>query len=160
MMIAAIRENLARQEKAMGLLFELLQEEFSLLRAGKPQEVTGLEMSIQELIRQVAKERAQLKAAVLAWKGEALRLNVVVESLPETERTPIESQLSVLDALEQACARQADKNSRLALALFDQSRSMLQYIHDQIAPKRTEVYARNGKFAGGKTQSAILRGST
>ena len=84
-MIATIRENLARQEKAMGLLAGLLQEEFSLLREGKPQDVTGLEMSIQELIRQIAEERAQLKATVLAWKGEAVRLNVLVAELPEAE---------------------------------------------------------------------------
>jgi len=159
-MIATIRENLARQEKAMGLLTGLLQEEFSLLREGKPQDVTGLEMSIQELIRQIAEERAQLKATVLAWKGEAVRLNVLVAELPEADRAPLEAHIGAIDALEQSCARQADKNSRLALALFDQSRNLLQYIHDQITPKRTEVYARNGKYAGGKIQSAILRGST
>ncbi len=155
-----IRENLTRQEKALGLLVGLLQEEFSLLREGKPQEVTGLEMSIQELIRQIAEERAELKRRVLAARGEVVRLGVFVADLPEAEAAPLQRSMAAIDGLEQACARQADKNSRLALALFDQSRDMLQFIHDQIAPKRTEVYSRTGKYAGGKTQAAILLGST
>lgn len=144
----------------MGLLVDLLQEEFSLLREGKPQEVTGLEMSIQELIRQVAEERAGLKGMVLAMLGKVVRLNEMVEGLRPEEAAPLRESLEAIDALEQACSRQADKNSRLALALFDQSRSMLEFIHEQVAPKRTEIYARNGKYAGGKAQPTILHGST
>ena len=41
--------SLTRQTRGTQLLSMLLQEEYSLLRAGKPVQVTGLEMTIQEL---------------------------------------------------------------------------------------------------------------
>ncbi|EPR41706.1 FlgN family protein [Desulfovibrio sp. X2] len=153
-----MRENLDRQHKAMVVLYELLQEEFSLLRAGKPQEVTGLEMSIQELIRQIALERAELKSMVLAREGTVVRLNVLVDSMPPEEGEPLRKLVNTIDALEQACARQADKNSNLAMALFDQSKSMLEFMQSQIKPKRVDVYARNGRFAQGKSEAALLHG--
>jgi hypothetical protein len=49
--------SLIRQAKGTELLCQLLREEYSLLRAGEPDQVTGLEMCIQDLIRQLVRER-------------------------------------------------------------------------------------------------------
>ena len=57
-----IRGNLIRQQKGMELLRSLLEEEFSLLREGKTEDVVALEFSIHELLRQLAEERVAMRA--------------------------------------------------------------------------------------------------
>ena len=49
--------SLIRQAKGTELLCLLLREEYALLREGQPDQVAGLEMGIQELIRQLVRER-------------------------------------------------------------------------------------------------------
>lgn len=158
-MIRTMRENLTRQRGALGVLAGLLEEEFSLLREGKPQEVTRLEMAIQELIRQVAAERAALKALVVEAHGRAIPMTEVAETLGAEEIPAFRELLAGIDALEQECARQAEKNSHLALALYDQSKEMIEFLHEQVKPRRQDVYARNGRFVSGKTQASLMRGS-
>ena len=52
-----ILHSLARQARGSELLCTLLREEYSLLREGRPDQVAGLEISTQELIRQLVRER-------------------------------------------------------------------------------------------------------
>lgn len=158
-MIRTMRENLTRQRGALGVLAGLLEEEFSLLREGKPQEVTRLELAIQELIRQVAAERAALKALVVESHGRAIPMSEVAAAFGADDARVFGEILSGIDALEQDCARQAEKNSHLALALYDQSKEMIDFLHEQVKPRRQDVYARNGRFVSGKTQASLMRGS-
>ena len=52
-----ILHSLVRQARGSELLCTLLREEYSLLREGRPDQVAGLEISTQELIRQLVRER-------------------------------------------------------------------------------------------------------
>ena len=56
-MYSLIYGNLDRQAKALTLLGELLDEEFSLLLKHETEAVMGLEFSIHELLRQLAVEK-------------------------------------------------------------------------------------------------------
>jgi len=75
-MIQLIEENLVRQNKALMLLFILLEEEFSRLMQSNPQSVSQIELSIQELMRQIAVERASLRRKVQQVSPAALRCHV------------------------------------------------------------------------------------
>ncbi len=68
-MFRVIEENLVRQNKALMLLSLLLEEEFSRLMKSNPQSVSQIELSIQELMRQIVVERASLRRNI----GEACR---------------------------------------------------------------------------------------
>ncbi len=153
-----IEENLVRQNKAMMLLFILLEEEFSRLTQGAPQRVSQIELSIQELMRQVAAERRTLRKLVGKASPGAERVGQLYAMIPGEIRRKFEQLLLLLDQTEQKCAVQAAKNSELAMALFDQSRNLLNFMHDQIKPKNTSAYAASGRFAKAPSDARILTG--
>jgi flagellar biosynthesis/type III secretory pathway chaperone len=153
-----IEEILARQERALLLLKDLLEEEFSLLAERKPQSVSQIELSIQELLRQIANERACLKRAVKAVKPVAERVRELYDGLVSEDRQRIEGRLQGLDRLEQRCAVQASKNQELAFGLFDQSRSLLEFLHNEIRPKNSNAYSAKGRLAQSENQALFLRG--
>lgn len=157
-MIQAIRENLNRQNKATALLHTLLQEEFAYLRKGDPQPVSGLEMSIQELMRQIASERFALKGLVAEAAGGEMKLMDFAGSLEGGERADVAEILALIDESEQECAKQADKNYHLALALHDQSRSMLSFIQEKVTPRHGDTYARNGRYSSARSGAALVTG--
>ena len=147
---ASIKENLSRQSRAVALLVELLREEFSLLLERKPQEVTTVELSLQELMRQIGAERMGLKRLVADAYPGAARVSEILDILPEGRddvRAEIEAYLQSMDDAEQAGARQAEKNRQLVLGLFDQSRRALEFMHDQIRPKNENAYSKRGVMA-------------
>lgn len=147
---ANIKENLSRQARAVTLLVELLQEEFSLLLERKPQEVTAVELSLQELMRQIGAERMGLKKLVADSYPGAARVSDILDILPEGRddvRAEIEAHLQAMDDAEQAGARQAEKNRQLVLGLFDQSRRTLEFMHNQIRPKNENAYSKRGVMA-------------
>ncbi|WP_029898426.1 flagellar export chaperone FlgN [Desulfohalovibrio reitneri] len=155
-MIETVQSNLHRQRGALGTLRQLLEEEFSYLKAGEPGRVTGVEMSIQELMRQIAAERVELKMTLQKQGME--RLLGWIDTLPAESAQPLRDLTRDIDLAEQECARQADRNNKLALALYDQSKELIEFLHDQVKPKRQDVYARNGRYAGGKSGPSLLRG--
>ena len=65
-----IRQNLTRQGKALHVLHHLLKEEFSHLLDGRPENVSYEEMALQELMRQIANERLDLKAMLGRQAGQ------------------------------------------------------------------------------------------
>lgn len=152
-MFAFTHGNLIRQKKGMEVLLLLIEEEFAQLRGRKPQDVTATEFSIHELMRQIAAERLDLKKSL---NGE--RLMTVLPMLPEEEQQALTSLLQELDDLEQECARKAERNADLALALHDQNQKMLDYISEQIRPKNTNTYGKMGGYQNQKPQAAIFRG--
>lgn len=153
-----IEENLVRQNKAMMLLFVLLEEEFSRLTQGKPQLVSQIELSIQELMRQIAAERLSLRRSVGQALAGAERVSHLFASMDGKTRRNFERLLLVMDQTEQKCAVQAAKNSELAMALFDQSNTLLTFMHNQIKPKNTNAYAATGRFAKAPSDARILHG--
>lgn len=159
-MLHRLKENIARQGKAMLLLHLLLEEEFSRLTGRDPRAVSSLELSIQELMRQMMLERDDLsRIASSLSDGKARRVREVLPLFSEEERDGIEAQLRSLDAEEQRCARQAAQNQQLALALFEQSGKLLNYMHSKLKPVRMEGYSASGRYASRPGESRLVRGT-
>ncbi|MBG0790906.1 MAG: flagellar export chaperone FlgN [Desulfovibrionaceae bacterium] len=157
-MLRLIEENLVRQNKAMMLMFFLLEEEFARLTKLKPQSVSRLELSLQELMRQVAAERASLRTMVRRVESSANRVRDLYPGLDKAMAETFRELLDMLDATEQKCAVQASKNGEMARALHDQSKELLQFMHNQIKPKNTTAYARSGRFAQAPSNARLLTG--
>ena len=157
-MFRLIEENLVRQNKAMMLLFFLLEEEFSRLMKNLPQGVSQIELSIQELMRQIGAERVSLRAKVAAIAPEAKRVRDLFLMMDDEMKANMKKMLAMMDETEQKCGQQAGKNNELAMALFDQSKSLLDYMHNQIKPKNTAAYAASGRFAEPHSSARLLTG--
>ncbi|WP_461210501.1 flagellar export chaperone FlgN [Desulfocurvus sp. DL9XJH121] len=157
-MLDRITDNIRRQLKGLELLSTLLEEEFACLTGRDPQAVTGCEFSIQELLRQLAVERMTLKGMVKDVAPEARSLRDLEAVVAPEAAAEFSSLLDRVDPLEQRCAVQAEKNSRIAFALADQSRGLLEYMHKKIQPKCQDTYAKNGRFQDHRPEAAILRG--
>lgn len=145
--------NLVRQEKGMELLLELLEEEFSLLRDHKTEEVVALEFSIHELLRQLADERAAIKKIM-----QDTRISEYAELLDPEQGVEIKALLRRIDDAEQRAAKQASHNTRLSLALLDQSQSLLDFLHEQVAPRQQPSYGGKKAFRARHTVPALLSG--
>ncbi len=159
-MYSRIKANLMRQGRGMDLLQDLLQEEFSHLKQRDPDSATRLEFSIHELIRQLTEERLELKCFVQDISPTAKRLNDLGASLDPETADAFKALLAEMDAKEQACAIQAEKNGEMAMAMLDQSRSLLDFMTKQIQPKSDPVYSARGRYGKDtKPQAAIFRGA-
>ncbi|WP_319780632.1 flagellar protein FlgN [Maridesulfovibrio sp.] len=157
-MIKLIQANLDRQSKAVLLLSMLLQEEFSLLMHKDPQGVTGVELVIQELMRQISAERLSMRSFIQKIDPSAQRLGQVLPAIEDGQRKEIEKLLARIDDLEQKCGVQATKNHQLARALLDQSSSMLDFLHREITPKEQNVYSARGRYFNPKPQASLING--
>lgn len=157
-MVERMLENMRRQKAALDLLVELLHEEAATLRAGDPHGVSRVEMSIQELIRQVSVERADLKALAQARVPGNQRLDALLAELADHEARPLREMLVEIDRCEQRCAMLSAMNAELAMALHDQSRGLMDYLKDIITPQRTDTYTARGSFPKGFREAALMRG--
>lgn len=151
-----VLSGLIRQANGTELLCQLLREEYSLLRAGQPDLVAGLEMSIQELIRQLVREREYLtgclKAAGLA------NLTAFLDGLGESERAVFETWRARTIAHEQDSGRQATVNADLAMALWKQSGALLGHFQNQVAPRERNTYTAKGTWRDRTATAALVRG--
>ncbi|RRD70626.1 MULTISPECIES: flagellar export chaperone FlgN [unclassified Desulfovibrio] len=138
-MYTLIHASLARQEKALGLLRDLLEEEYRALLARGTDTVVALEFSVQELVRQLAVE----KDMVIRFLG-GTRVADYADMLEEERAEPLRDLLAAVDAGEQGAARQAARNSQLSLALLDQSSRTLQALTSKAVPPAADVYGRRG----------------
>ncbi|MBD5642166.1 MAG: flagellar protein FlgN [Desulfovibrio sp.] len=149
-----IRESLNRQDKALALLRELLEEEYGILLSRDTNGVVSLEFAIQELIRQIAVE----KALVIRMLGGE-RVMQYAKSLPDEERAEFERLFQSVDNSEQSVSRQASRNAQLSLALLDQSTRNLQALTSQVTPPLTGVYGRSGDMLHARhPQAALISG--
>ena len=104
--------SLIRQAKGTELLCQLLREEYSLLRAGKPDQVTGLELCIQDLIRQLVRER---EALISRLHGRGMtNLAVFLEGLSPADRRIFETWRAKIITHEQDSGHLASINADLA----------------------------------------------
>lgn len=158
-MLHQMINNMRRQKVALGVLSGLLDEESACLRAGDPQGVSRLEMSIQELIRQLAAERVDLKAMAQRLRPGVARLDDLVAVLPAPGGSTVGELLADIDRREQDCARTSAMNAELAMALHDQSRGLLDHLKEMITPRRTETYTSRGAYPKGFREAAIMRGT-
>lgn len=153
-MYSQIIGNLTRQAKALELLERLQREEFDLLMKRSAEEISALEFSVHELLRQIAVEREDLKASM-----QGIRVAEYAEMLAdEDDKKAIGHILRIIDVAEQRCARQAEKNTALSLALLDQSHDLMTYLHDQISPRHELVYGAKGGYTTHRPPASILSG--
>lgn len=152
-MYSLIYGNLDRQAKALTLLGELLDEEFSLLLKHDTEAVMGLEFSIHELLRQLAVE----KESVIHRLGGGRVLDYA-QMLPPEQGETLSGLWHAIDDAEQRCARLASRNTELSLALMDQSKHMLDYLHTHILPPRQDTYGRRGRYTQQRPAAALLSG--
>ena len=158
-MLQRIQQSLSRQSKGVALLGVLMREEFSLLQEHKPQDVTRLEFSIQELMGQLVAERKALKAMLHGMRlMDYLEALALADPAQEALRAEIYALLQQVDAREQECAKQAEMNSTLVLGLMDQGHKMLAHLQEQVIPKAQAVYSRHGRYSGERPQAALLEG--
>lgn len=149
-----IHESLIRQDKALALLRELLEEEYGILLSRDSNGVVSLEFAIQELIRQIAVEKA-----LVIRQLDGKRVMEYAQSLPAEESREIELLFQSVDMGEQAVSRQASRNAQLSLALLDQSTRNLQALTSQITPPLTGVYGRTGDMLHAvRPQAALISG--
>ena len=152
-MYSLIHGNLDRQAKALTLLGELLDEEFSLLVKHDIEAVMGLEFSIHELLRQLAEE----KESVIRRLGGGKVLDYA-QMLPQEQGEALTGLWHAIDDGEQRCARQASRNTELSLGLMDQSKEMLNYLHTRLLPPQTNTYGRQGRYTQARPTAALLSG--
>lgn len=138
-MYTTVHTSLIRQSKALTLLCELMEEEYQTLLGHNTDAVVALEFSIQELIRQLAAEKATVMKALAG-----VRVKEYVATLPQAQGGALLDMLTVIDRAEQEAARQATRNSQLSLALLDQSSRTLMALTSQAMPPKAETYGRRG----------------
>lgn len=153
-MYQRIQESLNRQDKALSLLKDLLEEEYSILLGRDTNAIASLEFSIQELIRQIAVEKALV---IRSLNGK--RVMEFSQTLPEEQGRALEALFQSIDDSEQAVSRQASRNAQLSLALLDQSTHTLQALTSQVVPPLSGVYGRTGDMRHQKhPQAALISG--
>lgn len=138
-MYQIIRESLNRQDRALALLHELLEEEYQTLMKRDASAIAGLEFSIQELIRQLAVEKS-----LVIRNLDGRRVLEYAKERSEEERAELEKLFAGIDASEQLVSRQASRNAQLSLGLLDQSTFTLQALTSEAAPPRAGTYGRKG----------------
>ena len=116
----------------------LLRKEYSLLREGRPDQVAGLEISTQELIRQLVREREFLIRR-LGMEGFS-RLAEYLDGLPGEARQAADTWVERIVLHEQESARQASVNAELAMALWEQSGQLLSQFQKRVAPAERNTY--------------------
>ncbi len=147
----AIYESLSRQNKALCLLRDLLEEEYNCLLGRETDAVVSLEFSIQELIRQLAVE----KTSVIKQLG-GMRAMEYASVLPDAMGAALRDILQGIDVSEQSVSRQASRNTNLSLALLDQSSRTLQALTSQAMPPKAETYGRRGGMSVQRSPQAAL----
>ena len=146
--------SLTRQDKALCVLFELLEEEYTLLMKRDTGSIAANEFSIQELIKQLLHEK---NIVINALGG--IRASQYAETLPAEQGQALLDLLANIDKNEQATSRNASRNAQLSLALLDQSTRNLQKFTEHAVPKTSFVYGRRGAMRPvAHTQAAFLSG--
>ena len=159
MNIDVLRHSLVRQEKGFGLLHSLLEEEFAHLGGQDPEAVFRIELSIQQLLRQLALEREHLHAQVSELAGPGTDLSQLMQGLQGTTKQELESILARTSGLERLCSRQASVNAEMVLALVDQGQQLIEFLCREVAPRDSSTYSCKGVVKCGKSATPLLRGS-
>ena len=148
--------SLFRQHKGTELLTFMLEEEYSLLRSGQPDEVAGLEIGIQELVRQLVRER-EFMQKILAKDGFPTLSSYLATQLESDQQRFNELHKKVVDQ-EQVSAGQSAVNADLAMALWKQSGQLLSTFSNRIAPKERNTYTAKGMWHDRSATASLING--
>lgn len=151
-----VLESLIRQREGLKALAILLVEEFAVLTARDKSGLADMELAVQELIRQLLKERDDLRSCLSELMPESEGLRHYVDQ--HVQGAELETLVREIEQLERQCSRQATTNADLVMALVEQSRDMLSFMHDQVKPRNEDVYSRQGSFTSDATEPRLLQG--
>ena len=152
-MYTKIRANLFRQVKGLELLHSLLEEEFTCLLERDVEEVSSLEFSIHELMRQLLVERMEIKEVM-----NGVKISEYAGLLPQEDGANITALVDELLKREQVCSRQASLNSTLAFGLLDQGQELLDLLYSAAVPKQADTYGAKGGMQANKPRAALISG--
>lgn len=153
-MYQIIYESLYRQDKALGVLTHLLQQEYHILLDRDATSISAQEFSIQELVRQLAVEKTLVIRAL-----EGKRVLEYMTDLPAEQAEALSKLFASIDDSEQQASRQASRNAQLSLALLDQSSRTLSALTSQVSPPTGDTYCRRGDMCrAGHPEAAIISG--
>ena len=152
-MFDIIYGNLDRQTRGFALLHSLLREEYELLCERKVEDVMVLELSIHELIRQLAVEKQEVRT--LLGGGKLLDYAAMLD---EEQGSALRELWQLADDYEQICARQATQNCQISLALLDVSKDMLDYLHSRVLPPQQSAYDRGGVYTRPRPDATLISG--
>jgi len=154
-----ISKSLFRQHQGLQLLQELLQEEHTqMVENDDSGELATHELSIQELLRQLVKEREEVHLGVSSLGSPENRVSDILHLFPEEEQEKISNTLEGLNILEAECNKQAEVNADIAMALVEQSNNLLEYFNKQLWPEQGDVYCKDAKWQHFNSNAAILQG--
>lgn len=156
-MITRILSNLDRQLRAVTLLRQLQEEEFSHLASRDAGGVSSVEFSIQELLRQLAMERHSLHRLYAAVDPKARRLFDIIDRFAPEAAEQARQLHKAIDVGEQRCAKLASRNYTMALGLYDVAKSGLDSLRALLVPKKG-IYGAKGRMAVATNSPGILRG--
>lgn len=151
-------ENLHRQKQALVVLEQLQDEESEHLSKRDPQSVAQVEFSIQELLRQLAAERQELKRHIQALDPAMPNMNDVTRLVDEPDQPMLETLLREIGRQEQICARKATQNTEIAMGLMEQNRALLEFLSAEIKPRDGHTYSRRGAWRHSDGAGALLQG--
>ena len=152
-MYAKIHANLFRQLKGLELLHSLLEEEFACLLERNVEEISALEFSIHELMRQLLNERMEIKGIM-----NGVKVSEYADMLPAEDGEAVRGLLAELLEREQGCSRQAGLNSTLAFGLLDQGQELLDFLYSAAVPKQADTYGAKGGMQTNKPRAALISG--
>lgn len=152
-MYSQIYGNITRQSKGLHLLLSLLEEEFAYLTERGIDDVTSIEFSIHELIRQLTYERQEIIRIL-----QGVRLREYAQMLPPEEKESLLKLANELEDVEQACARQSTRNAQLSLGLLDQGQDLLDFLYTRAVPDQVETYNPKGSMYKRRAEAAVLSG--
>ena len=152
-MFDIIYGNLDRQTRALALLHSLLREEYGLLCARKTEDVMVLELSVHELMRQLAVEKQEVRT--LLGGGKLLDYAAMLD---DEQGGALRELWHLADEYEQICARQATQNCEISLGLLDVSKDMLDYLYSRLLPPPQAAYSRAGAYVRRPPEAALISG--
>ena len=148
-----IYRNLDRQTRGLALLYDLMREEYQLLLNRDAEEIMTLELSIHELLRQLAVEKQEVRT--LLGGGKLMDYAAMLE---DAEADALREMYQVADSYEQACARQATMNTEISLALLDLSKETMEFLYSRLAPPVQNTYGRKGGYVESRPEASLISG--
>ena len=152
-----ITAGLRRQKLALELLLLLLQEEYSALMNNQPDKVSSLEFSVQELVRQLTREKEEVISAVQGAGFDGLG-DYISGMEPENRQKHLDL-MHALQEEEKKMALQAVKNASMAQALYEQSSALAREFIEQATPRQPSNYSSNGRrYSDFSREGGLYRG--
>ncbi|MFP4392037.1 MAG: flagellar export chaperone FlgN [Desulfohalobiaceae bacterium] len=143
-----IKQSISRQKKGLQLLAWLLEQEFAHLKSRSQENLVNMELSIQELIRQLAYEKKHTRKLLQDGSPDVNSLKECSDFFSKYQDDgEMQSNLQELSSWERKCREQARMNADLSLALLDQSKDLLDFLQGELIQDSLKIYSQKGSWS-------------